>query len=315
MASYKQANERMGQTGGGMDGPELITYQEWVTKNVCKYYFELDEVLKDRPNVSPWFTNEPVLDSVTIYSDEDDNNTSLEMSIKDNTIESVFEDTNDIDKNNDIEESDDFPLEYDCMSSVNSNNIDKSNPNPIVLSNSSEDFNSFTIDTGEATSSSSDDYSSRPLLLSAKKRKVRTPPKNTKMSPIEAKGIQRKLVKKKKSIARRNGSKISSNMLGMDNEDRQLLKETAFAKINQENQRYLRLEKLESEKLRIENERLEMDKTAMVMKSEQVSVQTCLEKSRVVLLKLEIFKAREEIKKQLPHVTEEYLNTHFPYPE
>ena len=61
MASYKEGNERLSQTGGGMDGPELITYQEWVTKNVCKYYFELDDVLKNRPNVRPWFTNEKVM--------------------------------------------------------------------------------------------------------------------------------------------------------------------------------------------------------------------------------------------------------------
>ena len=37
MASYKEANERLHQTGSGMDGIELSTFQEWITK-ICETF-------------------------------------------------------------------------------------------------------------------------------------------------------------------------------------------------------------------------------------------------------------------------------------
>ena len=58
MASYKEASKRFNQAGSGFEGLELSTFQDWVVKNVCRYYFELDPILKDRPNVTPWYTNE-----------------------------------------------------------------------------------------------------------------------------------------------------------------------------------------------------------------------------------------------------------------
>ena len=62
MASYKEASERMAQTGNGLHGLEYTSFQEYIVKNVCRYYFELDPILKDRPNVTPWATNEDTSD-------------------------------------------------------------------------------------------------------------------------------------------------------------------------------------------------------------------------------------------------------------
>lgn len=58
MQSYKEASERMNMTGNGLEGIQYTSFQEYIVKSVCKYFFELDPILKDRPNVTPWATNE-----------------------------------------------------------------------------------------------------------------------------------------------------------------------------------------------------------------------------------------------------------------
>ena len=88
MSQYKEAHEKMKNTGSGLEGFHFANFQDYIVKNVCKYYFELDPVLKDRPNVYPWVTNEdeynPESDeentkekdhrmSIVLSSDEDDN--------------------------------------------------------------------------------------------------------------------------------------------------------------------------------------------------------------------------------------------------
>ena len=57
-----------------------------------------------------------------------------------------------------------------------------------------------------------------------------------------------------------------------------------------------------------------MEHDTMQLKHAQMAVQNDLEKSKIALLRLEMFKERETIKKNHPNVTDEFLNTHFPYP-
>ena len=52
-----------------------------------------------------------------------------------------------------------------------------------------------------------------------------------------------------------------------------------------------------------------------IAQKEQLIAQTSVEKSRIVIMRMEMFKSRQSIKKEYPDVTDEYLNTHFPYPE
>ena len=108
----------------------------------------------------------------------------------------------------------------------------------------------------------------------------------------------------------------------MDKDERELTIETRDAKMSFEREKHKDLRTLESEKLTIEKERLQLEKDNMLMKreqimaqKEQIQAQTNLEKSRIVLLKMDMFKSRQAIKKDYPDVTDEYLNTHFPYPE
>jgi hypothetical protein len=44
-------------TGRGTTGIEHANFQNYVVTNICRYYFELLPVLKDRPNMKPWYTN------------------------------------------------------------------------------------------------------------------------------------------------------------------------------------------------------------------------------------------------------------------
>jgi hypothetical protein len=307
MASYKQANEHLSQTGAGMDDAALSTYQEWITKNVCKYYFELDTVLKDRPNVRPWYTNEKVMklpDECVAVIEKDSNKTTAAMN-------SSIVELLDSDDSSDDEKHDNSAIEYE--SNKNDNFItSESNFNAIPFSSSFECNKSTVLETPDATSS--DEYQSSSTPSSPKKRKERQAPPIRKLSPIEAKGIQRNMVKKKKSIAKRNGTNDLKKMLGIDDDDKDFIKETTITKINQENQRFLRMEKIEDRKFKMDNERLKLEKTALRIKSETATIQNNIEKGKYVLMRLEIFKTRETIKKELPHVTEEYLDRKFPYP-
>lgn len=58
MASYKETYEKLNNTGNGLTGLEHTTFKEYIIRDVCKYYYKLDPVLKNRPNVYPHYTNE-----------------------------------------------------------------------------------------------------------------------------------------------------------------------------------------------------------------------------------------------------------------
>lgn len=54
----------MNATGIGLKGLKHASFQEYIVKDICKHYFELDPILKDRPNVTPWSTNGGSDDSI-----------------------------------------------------------------------------------------------------------------------------------------------------------------------------------------------------------------------------------------------------------
>ena len=74
------------------------------------------------------------------------------------------------------------------------------------------------------------------------------------------------------------------------------------------------LKSIEAEKLKIEQQRLKMDQENMTMKQSYITAQTNLEKNKIVLLRMEIYEARQRIQKNNPSVTEAYLDHLFPYP-
>jgi hypothetical protein len=291
MASYKEGNERMNQTGAGMDDGDLSTYQEWINNNVCKYYFELDSVLKDRPNVRPWFTNEKKI-GPDMYEEDPKDNSHIDYSILDdsssevdNDIDCLTDNSGNKETSTSDETTDEYKEESECIFIQNTS---ISNPsNTITLTPVSQDNATFSNNT---TFNSSDEYSSPPLSIGKNKRK-QTTNRRRKLLPSEAKGIQRSLMKKKnKSVATKDLDGITNNLLTMDTKDREMIKE------------------IESEKLRIESERLELEKRAANAKQNQIDTQT-------LLLKLDVLKKRETLKAEFPNLTEEYLDKNFPYPQ
>ena len=60
----------MNRSGNGLGGFGFTSFQEYIVRNVCKYYFALDPILKDRSNIRAWFTNEDEENGNTTKSTE-----------------------------------------------------------------------------------------------------------------------------------------------------------------------------------------------------------------------------------------------------
>ena len=305
MAQYKDGNEKISQSGGGLEGFDRSNFHKYITRDVCKYYFILDSVLKDRPNVKAWFTNEDE------WNDEDSDEDSNDEEMNHMAEEFNLDDDSSMESSNQL-----VVQEYESNLNLNTNMISTNIPNSHV-SLLSDDNNSSS-----STMRTSDDLSSLAGSLSKRKRRNMTVNK-TKRPPLEAKIRQKKMTKKRnKTISKKKASISSSTFSTMDQDEQELTIETRDAKMSFEREKHKDLRSIESEKLMIEKERLQLEKDNMIMKKEQlmaqreqIMAQTNLEKSRIVLLKMDMFKSRQAIKKDYPDVTDEYLNEQFPYPE
>ena len=133
------------------------------------------------------------------------------------------------------------------------------------------------------------------------------------MTPVQAKKRQKSILSKKKNTRNSKGESIDFNSIGQ--EERNIIVESRKEQMNLERNKYEYMKTYQSEQLQIEKERLQMEKDSLYMKQEQIMIQTNLEKGKVVLQRMELFKQRQSIKKDYPEVTEEYLNEHFPYPK
>ena len=100
----------------------------------------------------------------------------------------------------------------------------------------------------------------------------------------------------------------------MDQADRDLIIESRDRNMNFEREKHKDMKGIESAKLSIEKERLEMEKRTLMLKHDNMIIQKQAEQSKIVLLRLEIYQVRQKIKKDDPNVTEEYLDIKFPYP-
>ena len=315
MASYKEAHERINNTGNGVHGFEKDnTFQEYIIRNVCKYYFELDPVLRDRPNVYPHYTNEDEKvkkynghiptpkEKATIFLTSDDDD-----SIENNDIELFANDTTDDD------DDDDECVEYTTEKERNSINTNLlSNSKLSVSTINTEKNNDISISSPSSLennfSSSSNTDDTNP-----KRQCVRN---SDKLTPLQAKKNQKLMKKKKKkSIASRINVDLKKSLgTRFDDDDRELLKNNRKEKMDFEMERHNDLKNIESEKLKLEKERLNMERDNMRMKQSYITAQTNLEKNKIILLKMEMFKERQRIKKENSTITEEDLDNLFPYP-
>ena len=94
-----------------------------------------------------------------------------------------------------------------------------------------------------------------------------------------------------------------------------MLKETRDNKLLFETKKYNEMKKLEEKRIMLEEKRLGMEEHSIHLKNESLVINNNLERSKLVLLKLDIFSKREVLKQNNSNITDEYLNIHFPYPE
>jgi hypothetical protein len=90
--------------------------------------------------------------------------------------------------------------------------------------------------------------------------------------------------------------------------------ESRQKKLDFEFEKHNDLKRIESNKIRLDEKRLEMEHSQFVLKKQQIQFQTDYEKNRVLLQKMEMFKRREELKKTNPNITDELLDKLFPMP-
>jgi hypothetical protein len=300
MGQYKEANERMNNTGDGLEGIEFVNFQDYIVNNICKYYFLLDPVLKERPNVRPWFTNEDMSNDIEF-------DTAIELSSSDDesmaSKENYFNTCNEDDsialrimqEDTRAKGSDD---EYISPDSNITNPSPSSNHNFSTPTNVSGYSSRSTFDspTGSARNVVASIIQPTPRMSTGIDKSSKT-----KMSPMQAKNYQKELLKKKKkTIVKKKNKKETVN------EDHEFIKEGRDAKMKFEKDKYDYMKNIESEKLRIDQVRLKMEQDGIEIKQQQ-------EKSRSVLLRLQIFRERQELKKQYPDLTDDYLEATFPY--
>jgi hypothetical protein len=263
MASYKDAIDIVNQSGGGLDTLQQNSFKEFITNNICKYYYEIDSVLKDRPNVRPWYTNKDRCIEIDDSNDSSDSDDSIESFV----------------------EHDNATITCTKMSVSNRHLTDSDitdSKGSIKLENTACSFSSSQRNLPFASSTTSqrntppenigvtDDSSSHHIGLSKynnsespRKRKDGT--KGTKLiSPIEAKKRQKEVVKKKKkSIASKRGKNMLTSLSLTDQEDCNLMqksteakmdfdKKSSEAKMNFEKQKHINMKELEREKISIE---------------------------------------------------------------
>jgi fido (protein-threonine AMPylation protein) len=77
--------------------------------------------------------------------------------------------------------------------------------------------------------------------------------------------------------------------------------------------KYDDMKQFEMKKISIDEKRLTMEEEERDLKREHIKSQTTLEKNKALLVRMEIFKMRQALKKSDPSLTDEFLDTQFPY--
>ena len=294
MASYKEASERMNRTGNGLEGFQYTSFQEYIVKNVCRYYFELEPILKDdRPNVTPWYTNEDDSDEIEEDEEETENNnrnSTVFLSSDDDSASSL---TNCSIKTRDIE-SNEETSEHGTIQTTKTSRLRER-----IMAKYDDEYSSdsdHTLSTTNNTShvsNMSDDNSSSNLgspKLKKKDKMTKSPKrKNTKSqkstyTPVQVKKMQKTLLaknKKKKSIVKKNGGSSSTSNVSLDHDERDLLIETRNSKMTFEKEKHMDMKRFENEKMNIERERLRMEKDTILLKHKHMMTQDNLERVKL----------------------------------
>ena len=244
----------MSNTGAGLEGIKYSTFQEYIVKDVCKYYFDLDPVLKNRPNVSPWYVGESKKRSKEQKEKEKQNEICL--SSDDDSDESFTFGTNE--------------SRHDLETPVADSDIQKDR-------RSNFEYESSTSMISTTTSSSNKNSPSPMNICSDDSKSISNKAKSVgkvKMSPIDAKKKQKKLIKKKRSIVNKTLKGKGANYIRLDEDEQALILETRTMKMKFEVDKHNDMKQIEAKKLKIAEEKLLMEKRSIQMRQDQISFGT-----------------------------------------
>jgi hypothetical protein len=319
MKSYKKANDRFNGSGHGLEGIDYANYHEKVLKETCRFYDDLHPILGERPNVTPWVTNEDIDDE-----EEEVNNAVDESDESDNDMEEFPR----------SKPSDEIVIN---LSNTNETNVSSEKTRVIESTSSAARSQNDVVDLcasnskstkSTVTDLSSDDHSecvlnttgesrsSKSCNQPKKKNRVKEKSKKKqKLSPLEAKSKQQTFIRKnKKQINSTKTDPKIVDLIKAEQEEREFMMESRQKKLDFEFEKHNDLKRIESNKIRLDEKRLEMEHSQFVLKKQQIQFQMDYEKNRVLLQKMEMFKRREELKKTNPNITDELLDKLFPMP-
>jgi hypothetical protein len=330
LQSYKKAHDCITNTGSGLHGIEFSNYQDKMVRTHCRFYFALKPILGQRPNVKPWYTNEQGdkeeqanvdvdSDDESVDSTDDGNVIDIQKEIDDimavehgGRNEGVATSTNIGSKRSQVINlslSDDSGTGYNRMSEssddlhIDTSSLSGESVSRRVQSTSSTSQRRTTINTSNVSS-----------ISTSTKSKLKSPKKKVKLSPSEALSVQQSLLKKgvKQIHGTANKSKMSA-VLANEAKEREFIMETRKKKLDLDSKKYEDMKTFEMKKITLDEKRFNREEEERDLKKEHIKVQTSLEKNKALLVKMEIFKMRQALKKADPSITDEFLNEQFPY--
>lgn len=283
----------MNGTGAGLEGIALSTFQEEVVNKTCRFYHQLKPVMMNRPNVRPWVTND---DS----SEDDNNNNILEDEESDSSSVQYAMEVENIDSDDEV-----CVVEHDqqsrcptvdavimttskrTTSSSSSTNIDDSTSS---ITNNSNTCNTISVHSSSQNSSNN------------QQNNKRAP---SKITPSDAKKKHKSLLRqgKKQITSTGNKSKIAT-LLQAEQEDRNFMMESRKDKMEFEAKKHDEMKEIEIKKLGIEEKRFKLDEV-------RLQAQTEIDKQKLLLVQMEVFEKREQMKRNNPHIDEEEINKRF----
>jgi hypothetical protein len=289
----------------------------------------LEQVLGDRPNVHAWFTNEDPgnkhqptpPDDEMVSSEQESFMTSNEVEVIgcSNTSRSIDFGNDEIefelgtslrrkDSDSIFDSSDDEFNLKNSTATVARRNVSK------TISSISDVTINDTNECNRQISATSDDAS---MESPKKKKKLETKAKL--ISPIQAKDIQKRLLQTHKRQIHEKGQKSKmSGFINSDLAEKDFIMKSRESKNRMESLRHQEMKKLQATRIKLDAKRceidekryqLEMDNSAL--NRERIRAQTQLDDQKRMLVKLEMFKLRTELKKDNPDISEEYLDRHF----
>jgi hypothetical protein len=295
-------------TGAGTVGLEHQKFQDYIVDDVCRYYFELLPIMKDRPNVLPWFTNHG-----TEKDDTDDDESSsgeesiVEIEERSSSMlnESDVEVTKVTNNRNTSARKTSYDSTLDSFNN-NTNSVDDDDCSYSEMSIGKNSKQSRSRISSDSVSFEKNTGSKKTVSINSS---VSSSTKNTtrKLSPLNAKQMKKNIFKERNNQinSKKRRGKASINGSTPENEEREFFVQQRNIKMKFE------LEKHKDLKVQ-HDEKMELEKKKYKMHEQEMNIRLDNEKNKRILSKVEIFKARLEFKRQDPNISEEFLDLHFP---